>query len=254
MSRDFNNTAPSVLNEYLEYAGAVISGYPATIACWFYPNDVANSQDLVMVGTTSANTYLRLNFGGASAGDPVRAVTSLAGTTGVAASSAGVNGAANAWYHAAAVFTNDTSRDAFFNGGSKGSNATSVAAPTGMDRTNVACGMYAGTSRANPLDGAIAEVGFWDAALTDAEIASLATGLCPLLVRPGNLVAYYPIVGRESPENSRLGAEAFSITGTCAAFPHPRVCYPRRRQFRYGVTAAGGTAFPWHYYAGQMSA
>lgn len=246
MARDFTNAPPTV-NTYLEYAGAVLTGYPATLACWFRPDDVATSQDLLHIGTTSANTYLRLNFGGATAGDPVRGVAADAGTTGVAVSSAGAAGVAGVWYHACATFADATNRAAYFNGGSKGTNATSVAAPVGMDRTNVAVGMYSGTTRTNPFDGQIAECGVWSAALSDAEVASLAAGVSPLLVRPGSLVAYWRLIDDQATEIDLLGAGALTATGTAAKTSHPRVFYPARRRFRYGVTAAA-TAFAQYWY------
>lgn len=44
------------------------------------------------------------------------------------------------------------------------------------------------------FDGRIAEVGIWNAALTAAEIASLAKGMTCDKVRPQNLVFYAPLV------------------------------------------------------------
>ncbi len=34
----------------------------------------------------------------------------------------------------------------------------------------------------------------WNVALTDAEVAALASGVSPLLVRPENLVRYRPLI------------------------------------------------------------
>lgn len=44
------------------------------------------------------------------------------------------------------------------------------------------------------MDGLIAEVGIWNAALTAAEIASLAKGMTCDKVRPQSLVFYAPLV------------------------------------------------------------
>ena len=44
------------------------------------------------------------------------------------------------------------------------------------------------------MNGLIAEVGIWNAALTAAEVASLAKGMTCDKVRPQNLVFYAPLV------------------------------------------------------------
>jgi hypothetical protein len=44
------------------------------------------------------------------------------------------------------------------------------------------------------MGGQIAEVGIWNAALTAAEVASLAKGMTCDKVRPQNLVFYAPLV------------------------------------------------------------
>ncbi len=44
------------------------------------------------------------------------------------------------------------------------------------------------------MDGLMAEVGIWNAALTAAEVASLAKGMTCDKVRPQSLVFYAPLV------------------------------------------------------------
>jgi hypothetical protein len=58
----------------------------------------------------------------------------------------------------------------------------------------------------------------WNAALTDAEVAILATGFSPKKVRPQSLVFYAPLV-REV--RDLVGGVALSDTGTTVA-DHPR--------------------------------
>lgn len=43
------------------------------------------------------------------------------------------------------------------------------------------------------MEGDISEVGYWNVALTDADVAVLAKGVSPLLVRPEGLVAYWSL-------------------------------------------------------------
>jgi hypothetical protein len=51
-----------------------------------------------------------------------------------------------------------------------------------------------GTPLSELQDGRTAEVGIWNAALTAAEIASLAKGMTPDKIRPQSLVFYAPLV------------------------------------------------------------
>jgi hypothetical protein len=46
----------------------------------------------------------------------------------------------------------------------------------------------------NYLNGSLAEVGIWNAALTAAEVLSLARGMSPSLIRPQSLTIYAPLV------------------------------------------------------------
>lgn len=99
------------------------------------------------------------------------------------------------WFHGAAVFTSATSRATFLNGGSKGTDATSVT-PIAGNIVQIWLGgkqidgAWNNTSTGNVEYG---EFGIWNAALTDAEVLALARGVNPTLVRPQNLVAYYPL-------------------------------------------------------------
>lgn len=62
--------------------------------------------------------------------------------------------------------------------------------------------------------GRLCEFGYWDRILTAAEVRDLASGKCPLRVRPNRLRIYTPIYGR-SPE--RAFGRTFSFTGTTQA-------------------------------------
>lgn len=76
-------------------------------------------------------------------------------------------------------------------------------------------------------DGKIAEIGIWNVALTDAEIASLAKGFSPALVRPQSLQGYWPLDGKSTVERDlRNGNNA--TAGAAAHIDHPRVIMPRQ--------------------------
>lgn len=69
-------------------------------------------------------------------------------------------------------------------------------------------------------NGQAAEVGIWNAALTDAEIASLAAGMTCDKVRPQSLVFYAPLVRDLS--DHKGGLTITNNNGATVA-NHPRV-------------------------------
>jgi hypothetical protein len=94
------------------------------------------------------------------------------------------------------VFASSTSRTAYINGGSSGTNTTSVV-PSLLNRTNIGVQFLqnaGGTSGISFANGRVAECGIWNAALTAAEVASLAKGMTCDKVRPQSLVFYAPLV------------------------------------------------------------
>jgi hypothetical protein len=210
MARSFNNTSDSI-----EAGGAVVAGTPLTMACWFNPINVTDARILMGISTTTGNARFTIGNAGSVAGDPIQAaVVNSVGTSMAINSSTGYT--ANAWHHACGVFTSATSRAVFCNGGGKVTNATNIN-PTGMNRTNIGS-RYAGSANSGFFGGLIAMSAVWNAALTDAEVAILATGFSPKKVRPQSLVFYAPLV-REV--RDLVGGVALSDTGTTVA-DHPR--------------------------------
>ena len=182
MAYDF--TAAS--SQYLSMTSSPVSGPPLTMACWFNADQVTTS-DYLMAVASETNTYFALAIFGANAGDPVGAFDFRNGpffaytTTGYTAGQ---------WTHAAGVWSSLSSRTAYINGGDSGTN-TNVQIAISLTRAQIAANAVVATNRMN---GLIAEVGIWNAALDAAEIASLAKGMTCDKVRPQNLVFYAPLV------------------------------------------------------------
>lgn len=210
MARSFNGSS-----DHLTASSAVVTAAPLTIAAWFYATAMGN-QDVASIGDTAGDgNYFRLNLrsvGGIEAwANSAKAITSS-------------NWAQNVWSHACGVFTTSTSRAAFLNGASKGTDTTS-ATPAGLDSTSIGR-----LVRLNPtvfFSGRIAEVGVWNAALSDDEVASLAKGYSPALIRPMSLVAYWPLIGHTSPEQDVRGGTHLTVTGATAA-AHCPIIYPSK--------------------------
>jgi hypothetical protein len=102
------------------------------------------------------------------------------------------------WSLLTAIFTTGSSRSVFLNGGNKVTDNGSLAAPLSIDRTVIGAQFDDSSSAYDSFtNGAIAHVAIWDAALTDAEIASLyndGIGLDPRQMRPDVLAAYWPLL------------------------------------------------------------
>lgn len=96
--------------------------------------------------------------------------------------------------HLAAIF-NAASSLLYKNGASPVSGNPGVA-PDGGSRLDV--GNRA--DFASPVAGDLCEAAIWNTSLTAAEIRGLAAGVSPRVVRPMNLLAYWPIWGLSYPE------------------------------------------------------
>lgn len=211
MSRLFDDAA----TQYLERAAAILTGHPLTMACWFYSDDAAVDQVLMSItDNTVTNRSWDLMIAGSSAGDPVRARAnngnSASTTTGYSV---------NTWMHACGVYAATNDRRAYINGGSKGTNST---ASTLGSRNTTAIGRSSTSSPGTYMSGRIAECAIWNIALTDAEVAALATGVSPRFIHPEALVFYAPLIGVYSPEVDFHGGATLTVTGATQA-DHTRV-------------------------------
>lgn len=161
---------------------------------------------------------------------------------------------AGAWYQYAATYDGSLgagSRCVMYRDGA----AQTTTAITDADVTpgNMSSSLVLGrvnNTGAFYYDGKIAEVAIWNVALTAPEIYRLYRGASPRGIRQSNLRFYDPLRGAPV---DRISGRVGTTVAPISVHP-PAVPYQNRRMFQYGVTAVGGTAFPWHYYAGQMSA
>ena len=183
MAYDFDG-----INQSLTRASAPVTAVPLTMACWFDP-DLLQNASLCSVGSTAGGlgTWFALFTGltgvvtasTTSSGNQSNATTTATYTTG-------------SWNHCCGVFSATNSRTIYLNGENAVTN-TASRIPAAVAETII------GSRRANGIFGAyfngkIAEVGIWNAALTAAEVASLARGMTCDKVRPQSLVFYAPLV------------------------------------------------------------
>lgn len=204
-------------------AGAGATAAPLTLACWVNPDSVTGNDGLVELndGDTSDVFLLFLAAG------VITAFTAQAAAT--ASATAGTALGTGTWAHAAAVFVTAASRFAYKNG-VVGTEDTTSRTPAGIVQVRLGSQVAA-----NFMDGKLAEVGIWNVALDAAEVAALADGFSPRLIRPASLVHYYPLirgtVNQGGSSNTTLDRAKSAINLTEAntptyADPHVRVIYP----------------------------
>jgi hypothetical protein len=117
------------------------------------------------------------------------------------------------WAHACAVFSSSTLRAAYLNGGGKGTN-TDSRTPPGLNRTVIGARYLSGGGKDFFTNGDICDAAIWDIALSDSEVASLASGTSPLSIQASNLKAYWKLCGDASPEPDASGnGQDLTVTG-----------------------------------------
>jgi hypothetical protein len=220
MARDFVRAS----SQYFSRTEAVLPnvGTGVTFSCWVFPDDT----------TASATMCL-----GRNAADDDRLQTTANGTSGYRASSIDATTAVDAtvgstfsgsWKHGASVFASNTSRTGYLDGSAGSPNTTGNTAQN-LNRTVVGGRVAAGTF-GGFLDGRMAECAMWDDDLTAFEIAAMSHGVSPMLVRPTNLVAYWPLFKGFSTgdEPDWHGAYLLTETGTVGNVDHPAksIAYP----------------------------
>lgn len=192
MARVFDG---DISNRLLALSAPVTSS-PVTLAGWVRP---ANASLLgLLFGLTANDTdgWLGLPQGFyLEAGNPhLNFQTTNASIGGTATASNAFT--SNVWTHCAGVRASTSSAFAYADGVEGTELTTTVGDPPGIDV--VTCGADTTVTPGNVWGGGgrLAELGFWNVALTAVEIAELAAGASPLMVRPQSLQAYYPLHGR----------------------------------------------------------
>lgn len=222
MARRFNGTS-----DYLSRASALV-GSPIgnfTIAAWIRPEDILVQGIVIGLGNSTVDVPGLAVIGvyGDISPGMVRFTANWQGAGHYATADSAVGISANVWSHIAAISSTTTPYSSVFvNGGNRVDNPTTTAG-TGLEPNRTAIGCLLRTSPQTFFKGDIAHVAFWNAKLSDQEVAALAAGVSPLLIRPGALAEYYPLDGLNRRE--QIGAvQALEMTenaGTTSADSPP---------------------------------
>jgi hypothetical protein len=211
MAYDFT----SANSQYFTTGTSPVTVEPFTLSCWFNRKTSGVGQRLLSIDrrVASGTGFHSLNLGAtlltlvanSSDGSAVFAQTSATYSL-------------NTWNHACGTYSANNSRTVYLNGGNAVTN-TSLKVVTGLANVTIGGGFQNGLF-VNPSNALIAEVGIWNAALTAAEIASLAKGMTCDKVRPQSLVFYAPLV--RDLNDQKGGLTITNNNGTTIA-THPRV-------------------------------
>lgn len=203
---------------------ALASG-PLTMSAWVYKTALGQGTILSLTHSAGAFDYVRLTV---NSGDPGTAVIFAFNgdfASGGAFTSAVVND--DEWTHIAGVVVGDADRRCFVNGGNKATLTTSIPSVNAYDE--IAIGSYNGLFQPNEQI-IVAECGFWDAALSDAEITDLAAGCSPLMVRPQSLKVYHPCYDEATAGKNWAGPHDITIDASSADGEHPPgIIYPHEQ-------------------------
>lgn len=232
MARLFDDAS----SQYLTRASAVVTAEPLTMACWFLTDSLTQNQCMMSIsyhdGGDNGDLFGLYLFG-AVGGDPVVAYAFDNGASSYAETSIAYS--TGTWQHACAVFIANNNRAVYLNGGNKGTDNVQELV-NNLDTTSIGANHRSSMTFARYTSGYLAECGIWNAALTDAEVAVLAEGYSPLLVRPQSLVSYWPLIGRTSPEIDPVGGSDLTLVNGPTVGAHTRVLYSGMMSGSYGTT------------------
>jgi hypothetical protein len=209
----YNFAAASSRN--LSTASSPASGSPMTIAAWARPTATGDFV-ICSVGVSSASHRNQLQIGQGAVNLTINIFA--AGASGTGQGTRGIVRGSSVWSHFAGVCDSSTLRKAFIDGVAGADNTTNCGSQNAAN--SIVVGARWNTTLGNYMTGDIAEVGVWDVALTQPEIASLAQGMTCDKVRPQSLVFYAPLV--RDLQDVR-GGLTITNNNTATVAVHPRV-------------------------------
>ena len=227
----------SASSQYLDSATAPVSDYPITMACWANCDSDSFNETLMHLYSNEWGDYSGLLLEKINGGTIRAASTNFA-----AASSDTGNITGGVWFHACGVWASSTSRIVYLNGSAGTEDTTSKS----FSVNSLYIGRRNAASPDRYVNGKLAEAAVWSAALTAPEVASLAKGYAPSMVRPGSLAFYLPMV--RGLVGDVVGGLQMTNNNTVTVAAHPRVIYPRRKQVVVASAAAPAGVFAPYFY------
>jgi hypothetical protein len=228
MARSFNGSTDELISSSIAIPVA------ATMAIWVKPITLPSGYQTVC-GYGGANDYFVIHL--KSTGNAAYYCFSVTG--GIHVDPGTATYTLNAWTHTAITYDSINNLLTYANGISDGTNNLGFGNLGQADSPLGAALGYDTTTPGRHLNGVMADFGYWNTALTVAEIRALANGARPGNIRPQNLLCWQPLDGLQSPEPDLSGKKNNgTLTGTTAAFGPPLMQFtPRWPQFTAPVAA-----------------
>jgi hypothetical protein len=165
-------------NDYLVVgSGAILTAPPLTIVALVRTSNMTASKTIAAIKKTTANTGWQMATSGAIAGDPIRMQSMLNGSSAYADSTSGY--LENTWHVAAGGSASHASRAAFIDGGSMGTDTTTKEVSEDVDITLIGA-THNGAQLTGWFEGDIAALAFYNAAITQTQIAAVAAAMAAL--------------------------------------------------------------------------
>lgn len=218
-SRQFVETSA----QFLGTTTVPVTTYPCTLSGWYKPANNISNHAVVYVGSTTDSRRFMLYRARTSDGNVMRAssIPDGGGTGSDAIGSTAITDSSR-WYHVAAVFASAASRKVYVDGVLEGTDTNSV--------TTTSLNRYAIGARGAPVptwgayaSSKIAEVGVWNVALSDSEIAQIAKGVNPQRIQLAALKSYVPLCTDLSPDIDITGRTIGLTNSPSASLDHPPV-------------------------------
>ena len=186
MSYDFNGST-----QYASGSSTLLTNEPIDMFACAFSDSATADQQIVHLGNNGASGDFQMNLSGSAGGDPARAgKTNDAGTFAVASTSSGYS--ASTWHRVGASWISNTSRAAYINGGSKGTDTTSITDPT-PDYVTVGAARKSAVSQY--FDGKIHGAVVASANGSDTVHAGFGAGISPLSNIPlTSIRGWYPML------------------------------------------------------------
>lgn len=218
MARTFNGST-----QYLTASSTLLSSEPIDMVSHFRSTTIATSQCVVSLGDSVAGEYFSLYVRGATAGDPISAIKRMSGVLGASNTSTGYS--ANVYSVGSVTYISDTSRASFIDGGSKGTDITSVSDPS---PDFVSIGVLRVLTNFDYFSGDIAESYILNANMSDSVHAVVTLGYSPIWCMPiSNIRGWYPL---QNDNNNRMAGgypDLSPVANPTDAIHPPNVIYPR---------------------------
>ena len=244
MALHFNSDSGT--DDHLSKSTAIFSGltYPLAFSAWVRPDD--RGPGYAVASDSGSGTTKQITLGASGSG---KFQARMRGST--ATSSVHYDNGNTTWFHILGAFIALNDHKLYVNGSLDGTNtvAANIADFADSDNFYIGTGILSGTDvTTRTWEGGVAEVAAYSADLSAGEIAALAKGFSPLMVRPSALVGYWPLGGPYAPTTiDPVGSNTLTANGGASVESHPRIIYPMLPP-AVMVAAGGQAARAMHHY------